>query len=86
MVSCACFLQPTKSTFLPLAAMSLQEILRGLELLDRVFEVDDVDAVARFENEGLHLGVPALRAVAKMDAGVQEFLDIDSVHDVLFGL
>ena len=58
--------------------------LRGFELLDGVFEVNDVDAIARFEDEGLHLGVPTLGAVTEMDACVQEFLDIDSIHDVLF--
>ena len=61
-----------------------QEILGGFELLDGKFEIDDVDAVARLENKGLHLGVPTLGAVTEMDAGVQQFLDIDSMHDDAF--
>ena len=86
MVSCACFLQPTKSTLLAAGGDFAEEILRDLELLDGLLEVNDVDAVARFEDEGLHLGVPTLGAVTEMDARVQQFLDIDSMHDVLFSV
>jgi hypothetical protein len=61
-----------------------QEVLGDFELLGGKLEVDDVNAVARLEDEGLHFGVPTLGAVSEMDAGVQQFLDVDSMHDVLF--
>jgi hypothetical protein len=41
-----------------------------------------VDAVARVEDEGFHLGVPALGLMAKMDARVQQFLNSDRSRHV----
>src|SRR5262249_23378159 len=40
-------------------------------------EVENVDAVALAEDVRLHLGVPALRLVSKMDAGFQKILHSD---------
>jgi hypothetical protein len=37
-------------------------------LRERLAEVDDVNAVTRIEDEGLHLGVPTLRLMSEMDA------------------
>jgi hypothetical protein len=47
---------------------------RFLEQTERLLQVDDVDAVAFAENVLLHLGIPALRLVSEVDAGLQEFL------------
>ena len=38
-------------------------------------QVDDVDPVALAEDEAAHLGVPAARLVAEMDAGLQQLSD-----------
>jgi hypothetical protein len=38
----------------------------------RLLKVDDVDAVARAKDVGLHLWVPAPRMMAEMDAGFQQ--------------
>jgi hypothetical protein len=35
-------------------------------------EIDDVDVVARTENEIGHLGIPAVRLVAEMNASLQQ--------------
>jgi hypothetical protein len=34
---------------------------------NRLLQVDDVDAVARAENVGLHLGIPPARLMAEVD-------------------
>ena len=46
----------------------LQKIGRAMQLLHRLIEIDDVDRVALLENERLHLRIPALGLVTKMDA------------------
>ena len=43
-----------------------QKIAGGFELFEGFAEVDDVDAVARIEDELLHLGVPTLGLVTEM--------------------
>jgi hypothetical protein len=40
-------------------------------------EVDDVDVVAGTEDEGRHLGVPAMALVAKVDASFEELTHIE---------
>src|SRR5882724_1600317 len=47
-----------------------EEVVGALELPHRLLQVDDVDAVARAEDVGLHFRVPALRLVAEVDAGL----------------
>ena len=54
------------------------ELLGLAEQLDRLAQVDDVDAVALAEDELLHLRVPALRLVAEVDASLQQFLHRNS--------
>ena len=54
--------------------------MASVELLDGLAEVDDVDGVALLENEGLHLRVPALGLVAKVDAGLEKFRHQFSGH------
>ena len=53
------------------------EALRLLEALERLLQVDDVDAAALAEDETPHLRVPAARLVAEMDAGLQELSHAD---------
>ena len=49
-----------------------REVVRLLEQLEGLLEVDDVDASALGEDEAAHLRVPASRLVAEVDAGLQE--------------
>ena len=51
----------------------LEKISRALQLLHRLIEIDDVDLVALLENERLHLRIPALGLVTKMDACFEQF-------------
>jgi hypothetical protein len=44
-----------------------------------------MNAVAGVEDERLHLGVPPLGLVAKMNAGVQQLLDANANHSFSFG-
>src|SRR4029079_11661561 len=53
------------------------ELLRVGEQLLGLEQVDEVDAAALAEDEAAHLGVPAARLVAEMDAGLQQLLDPD---------
>ena len=51
----------------------LLNVLRRLvEALARLRQVDDVDAGPLVEDEAAHLGVPATRLVAEVDAGLQQ--------------
>ena len=45
-----------------------EKIARGFELRERLAQINDVDAVARVEDERLHLGIPTLRLMSEMDA------------------
>ena len=49
-----------------------REVVRLLEQLEGLLEVDDVDASALREDEAAHLRVPASRLVTEVDAGLQE--------------
>ena len=55
-----------------------QKVARSFELRERLAEVNDVNAVARVEDERLHLGVPTLRLVSEMDARFQQFFDANA--------
>ena len=69
---CACFLVPTKRIVPLRSAMLRANVVRLLEQLLRLREVDDVDAAALAEDEAAHLGIPAARLVAEVDAGLQQ--------------
>ena len=56
------------------------EEIRLAELLERLLQVDDVDAVALPEDVLGHLRVPALGLVAEVDAGLQQLLHGDLGH------
>ena len=69
---CACFFVPTKSTVPPRSAMFRENVVRLLEQFLRLREIDEVDAPALAEDVAAHLGVPATRLVAEVDAGLQQ--------------
>ena len=48
-----------------------------------LLDIDDVDGVALAEDVRLHARVPHAGGGSKMDAGFQQFLDIDDGHDGL---
>ena len=54
--------------------------MRLLEALERLLQIDDVDAAALGEDEALHLRVPAARLVAEMDSGFQKLSHADDCH------
>ena len=51
-----------------------------VEALDRLRQVDDVDAVALREDERLHLRVPAAGLVSEVDAGLKQLAHRDGGH------
>src|SRR5213079_774428 len=51
----------------------LQEISCTPELPHSFIKIDNVNLVALFKDEGLHLGIPTLRLVSKMNTSLQQF-------------
>jgi hypothetical protein len=47
----------------------------GLKTADRLVEINDVNAIALGEDEGLHLRIPAARLVAKVCARLEQVLN-----------
>src|SRR6266849_4179729 len=66
------------------AAGGGEEIARQLQLFDRFAQVDDVDPVARIEDELLHLGVPPFGLVPEVDTPFQQFLHANTDHIFLW--
>ena len=62
--------------------LSRGELLRELQLTERLLEVDDVNPVALGEDEPAHLRVPPARLVAEVDARRQERFEIGLIHVV----
>ena len=52
-----------------------RQLLRELELPQRLLQVDDVDPVALREDEAAHLGIPAAGLVSEVDTGGEELLE-----------
>jgi hypothetical protein len=63
---------------LPLPAQLGDELRRLLEHLQRLLQVDDVNAVALAEDVFLHLGIPALGLMPEVDSRFEQFLHGDS--------
>ena len=59
----------------------LDEVVGGVDALNGLLEVDDVDAVALGEDEALHLGVPATSLVPEVDTAVKELAHGNDGHD-----
>ena len=53
------------------------EGVRLLDQVERLLEIDDVDAAPLREDVAAHLGVPAPRLVAEMHSGLQELAHAD---------
>lgn len=53
-----------------------QEIGGNFNLLEGFLNVDDVDAIAGFEDESLHFWIPTTGLMAKMDSGFDEFCEL----------
>lgn len=66
--------------FFALCAKFSEEIAGIVELACGDFGVDDVDALVGLVDEGLHLGVPALGAMTKVNAGFDELFYFDAWH------
>src|SRR5262249_24704441 len=65
---------PDEQQVLALRRESRHEFRGFFELLERLLQVDDVDAVALSKDESLHLRVPALGLMTKVDASLEQFL------------
>ena len=74
MLSWHCFLVPTKRTLPPRSAVRLRKAYDSSSRARRLLQVDDVDAAALAEDVRLHLGVPAARLVAEVDAAREQVL------------
>ena len=59
------------------------ELLRLSQQGGRLEQVDDVDAAALTMDEAAHLGVPATRLVAEVNAGLQQLRDAYLSHGLL---
>src|SRR5262249_51334853 len=58
----------------------LDELVRAVDVGERLLQVDDVDAVALGEDVALHLRVPAPGLVPEVNAGVEHLLHGDDGH------
>ena len=56
------------------------ELVRVVDVGQRLLQVDDVDAVALGHDEALHLGVPATGLVPEVDAALEELAHGDDGH------
>ena len=56
------------------------ELECGVDVAQRLLQVNDVDAIAFRENETLHLGVPATSLVTKVNTGVEQLASGDDGH------
>jgi hypothetical protein len=65
------FLGAYKNHLAAFAHRSGQEVARRFQLRERFAEVNDVNAVARVEDERLHFGIPTPRLVSEVDTGFQ---------------
>ncbi len=80
MGSCVCFLVPTKRT-VPFSADQIpQERIGDVDPVERLIEIDDVDAVALTEDKALHLRVPAPGLVTEMNSGLEQLPHGDDSH------
>jgi len=62
--------------------MPPNEVVGNLDALQRLVEVENVDAIALTENEALHLRVPLAGLVPEMNAGFQHLAHRDDSHGV----
>ena len=67
-----------------LAHDAVEEIASGFQLGERLAQVNDMNPVARVEDERFHLGIPTPCLVSEVDAGIQQFLEADTDHNFPF--
>src|SRR5262249_34396392 len=60
----------------------LDELVRAVDVVQRLLQVNDVDAVALGEDVALHLRVPAPGLVTEVDAALEELLHGDDLSHV----
>ncbi len=58
-----------------------QENTGRIQLAKGFAQIDDVNAVAGVEDEGLHLRVPPFGLMSKMNPGIQQFLYSNTNHN-----
>src|SRR5690606_1689714 len=56
------------------------QLLCGLELAQRLLQVDDMDPIALGEDEAAHLGVPATGLMPEVNPRLEEILDCGYGH------
>src|SRR5256886_3174025 len=78
------FLGADEQDVLTLQHHPAEQLLRGLDLPERLLEVDDVDPRPLGDNEPAHLGIPAARLMAEMDARFQQILQLRLRHALPF--
>jgi hypothetical protein len=59
------------------------ERVRVFDAVHRLFEIDDVDAVALSEDESTHLGVPTAGLVSEVTSSLEHLSHGDDGHGVL---
>ena len=62
----------------------LDELVRAVDVAQRLLQVDDVDAVALGEDEALHLGVPAAGLVPEVDTALEQLAHGHDGHGTSF--
>src|SRR5207244_2835709 len=62
-----------RRSFAAAARDFLEKFRSPPKLQDGLVQIDDVNLIALFEDERLHLRIPTLRLVSKMDASFQQF-------------
>jgi hypothetical protein len=75
-------LRPDEEDRPPLAAGIDHELVGFLEEPDGLLKIDDVNPVSGAENVLLHLGIPPLGLVAKMNSSFQQLLHGDGGHKI----
>jgi len=56
---------------------ALEELARVVQRLERLLEIDDLDAVPLDEDELLNLGIPAAGLVPEVESRFEQFLHSD---------
>ena len=67
-----------------LAGHVAEKVTGVVQLSDALAQVDNMDSVARVENERLHFRVPALGLMSEMDTGFEKFFYTNILHSFPF--
>jgi hypothetical protein len=58
-----------------------EKVAGCLQLIERLAQINDVDAIASVEDERLHLGVPPFGLVSEMDSRIEQFHNSNTNHN-----